>query len=365
MFDLFQEVPNQPGGLVFPEFRRIREGLRRSIDRVQRFRLENPMSLTGTHPLIRLLMSLNVPLSLDPELYRDRVAEITYHLARNLQFTSPVSQGKAHYPSMFYGDNVTDVVLVHDEDFDLTDIATRWQNLQPIRVLYHPQTDLRLHVPDGRYPSVEAGMAVISINLPMLALQYRMWRHWERGTVGSESPRTVMMFLQAHPLPQMLASHLDCAIFNRILGLYFDIPFPEIRSRHSFYLTDWTNAVDAVLLKYIGLAKARKMDFDAMISTMPAAGYDSRYDTLHWPEMPFTYQVTWALVVARLAQVMFLVRFAVDQQINRNRRELAELNRFFIKLQQMNLMQKVLPADEFRSVDMVIQSGIVPFLTTS
>lgn len=365
MYEMFQRVPNQPGGLVFPEFRRVRDGLRRSIDRVKLFRWENPMSLTGTHPLIRLMMSLNVPLSMDPDMYVERVRSITYSLARNLQFTSPVSQGRLHYPSMFYGDNVSDIVLVHDEAFDLTDIATRWKDLQPIRVLYHPQTDLRLHVPDGKAPSAEAGFAVVSINLPMLALQYKLWRNWERGTVGAESPRTLMMFLQAIPLPQMLYSHLDCAIFNRVVAQYFELPMPEIRSRHSYFLTDWTREVDAVLFKYIGLARARQMDFDAMIETMPTAGYDSRYETLRWPEMPFTYQVTWAMVIARLATLMFLVRFGADQEITRNRSQLAELNRFFIKLYQMNLMQKVLPKDELQTVDLIIQDGIVPYLTTS
>lgn len=364
MYDLFQDVPNQSGGMVFPELRRIREGLRRSIARVQLYRLENPKSLTATHPLIRLLMSLNVPLSLEVDQYRDRVAEVTYALARNLQFTSAVSEGKLHSPSMFYGDNVSDVVLVHDEDFDLTGIAGRWKDLQAVRVLYHPQTDVCLHVPDGTAPSQEPGVAVVSINLPMLAVQYKLWRHWERGAVAGESPRTVMMFLQAHVLPQMLASHLDCAIFNRLFNRYYRLTVPTIRSRHPFYLTDWSREIDAVLSKYLDLVQTRKMDFDTMIETMPTAGYDSRYATVKWPDMPFTYQTTWALVLARLASVMFLVHVSHEGQNNRNRGTLNDLNRFFIKLRQMNGLRP-LPSDELGVVNAAIDQGIIPYLTAS
>lgn len=365
MYELFHEGPTQQGGLVFPEFRRVKEGLRRSIVEVQKYRLDNPMSLTATHPLIRLLLSLNVPLSLPPDVYCDRVAEVTYALARNLQFTSSVSRGKLHTPSMFYGDNVSDIVLVHDEAFDLYEIESRWKDLHPIRVLYHPQTDLRLHVPDGKVASSESGMAVISINLPMLAVQYRMWRQWERGVVAQESPRTVMMFLQAHPLPNMLASHLDCAIFNRLFALYFGMEMPEVRTRHPFYLIDWRKEVDAVLLKYLDAAAARRMDFNAMVDTMPTAGYDTRYETLRWPEMPFTYQVTWALVIARLATVMFLVRFGADNTIARNRQELNQLNRFIVRLRQMKALEPNLPPAELAVVNSVIDAGIVPYLTTS
>jgi hypothetical protein len=365
MYDLFQEAPTQQGGLVFPEMRMIREGVRQTITKVQQYRLANPMSLTGTHPLIRLLLSVNIPLSLPTEVYYDRVTETTYNLARNLQFTSPVSRGKLHSPSMFYGDNVSDIVLVHDEVFDLNGIESRWKDLQPIRVLYHPQTDLGFNVPDGRFSSVESGIAVISINLPMLAVQYRQWRQWERGVVAAESPRTVMMFLQAHALPNMLDSHVDGVLFNRLFAQYFGVDMPEVKSHNPFFIYDWRPKIDAVLSKYLDAAAARRMDFDTMIDTMPTIGYTSRYETLRWPQMPFTYQVTWALVLARLANVMFLTRFAADNQIHRNRSTLNDLNRFFSKVRQLKALEQSLPPDELGVVNQIIDTGIIPYLTTT
>lgn len=362
MYDLFQERATTTGGVVFPEFRRIRDGLRASIARVVQFRQDNPMGLAAAHPLVRLLMSLNVPLSMEPMIYRGYVAELTYPLARSFRFASTASQGQVFTPSMFYGDNVSEAILLHKEDFDLTGIEDRWKDLQPIRVLYHPQTDLNLHVPDGRHPSVESGMAVVAINLPMLALQYKLWRRWERGAVVDESPRTVMQFLMAFPLPNMLYSHLDTAIFNRLFSIYFEQPMPEVRQRHSFRLIDWHHEVDDVLLKYIGTMERRRADFDTLIEAMPTAGYDTRFESLQLPNMPFTYQWIWTVVIARLAPVMFMVQFASRNQSPRNRTELAYLKRFFTRVDQAKMLRVPLPSERYQEALAIIEQGILPYL---
>lgn len=366
MYELFNDrVISSTGGSNYPEFRRVRDGLRASIDKVRQYRVDNPMSLTASHPLVRLLMSVNVPLSLDKEVYRDLVSEVTYRLARNMRMSSPVSRGDVFTPSMFYGDGVSDVVLLHDEEFDITDIESTWRDLQPIRVLYHPKTDLNLEVPDGRFASEETGLSVVTINLPMLALQFKYWRAWERGVVADESPRTVMMFLQAHPLPNMLYSHLDCAIFNRVFSRFFDLPLPKVKSRNPYYLINYSTEVDAVIDKYLTQMANRRADFDTLIDHMPVAGYDSRYETLRLPNVPFTYQYIWAVIIARLAQTMFMVQIDFANHSPRNRTAMAYLKRFFTKVDQNNALLVALPTDRYQEIKAVIDEGIKPYLNVT
>lgn len=365
MYDLFHAGPGTPvGGLAIPEFRRVREGLQRSIEKVRIYRSVNPMGLRADHPLIRLLMSVNVSLALEPEHYVDRVSDRTYDLARVLGFTSPVSVGKVFTPSMFYGTGVSDLILVTDEAFDLTTIESTWQDLRPIRVISHPQTDLRLHVPDGKFSSVEDGTAVVVVNIPMLALQYKMWRRWERGTFAAESPRTVAQFLMAHPLPNMLYSHIDIAIFNRAFALAFGVPMAPTTSRHPFFLIDWQNEVDAALTTYLTQMQKRRAEMDAVIASMPTVGYPSRFDTLRLPEMPFTYQTMAAIIAARCMPVMFHIQLADKFGNPKDHAVRAYLRRFFHKAENTNVVKNNL-AEPIRSeVQAIIRDGILPFVSS-
>ena len=363
MYDLFHpEGTTNSGGLALPALRRIRDGLLASIDKVRQYRAINPQTLNAAHPLIRLLQSVNVSLALEPEYYVDRVTDITFNLARVLGYTSPVSVGHVFSPSMFYGTGVSDLILATDEPFDLTNIEQTWPSLRPIRVIAHPLTDLRLHVPDGKFTAEQPGVAVIAINIPMLALQYRMWRKWERGSLAAESPMTVAQFLMGYPLPSMLYSHLDVAIFNRIFSLAFDVPMPKIRSRHPFFLIDWESEMDQVIREYLVQMHKRRANMDQMIHAMPTVGYPSRYDTLRLPEMPFTYQTMALVIAARVMPVMFHLQFIDQTQNPQDFETKAYLQRFFRKVENTSVLRTNLAEPVRTEVLEIIQSGILPFL---
>lgn len=363
MYELFQGDSTSPiGGLAIPELRRVRAGLQESIEKVRRYRAINPLYLNNSNPLIRLLGSLDVPLSLDPATYVDRVEDLTYRSARAQFFTSSVSTGRVFEPGIFYGSSVSEMILISSEAFDLKDIESDWPNLRPISVISHPCTDLNLHVPDGTFSSAESGTAVIAINLPMLALQYKMWRRWERGAFKEESPRTIGQFLMAHPLPNMLYSHIDVAIFNRVFCAAFEIQPPVVRRRHPFYLIDWTTEIDAIIRTYLTAMRTRKAEVHAMIQHMPTVGYASRYDTLALPEMPFTYQTMPAIILARLRMVMFTVQMSHALGNPKDFTMLSYLNRFFRKMESMNVLASVLPAAVYEQTNLIIDQGIKPYL---
>lgn len=363
MYELYQPGPGNPiGGLAIPDFRRIKDGLRESIEKVRRYRAINPMTLNASYPLIRLLMSVNVSLSLPPDQYVDRVSDIAYDLARTMQFASPVSVGRPVSPSMFYGTGVTDIVLGVSEPFDLTNIEERWQDLQPIRVISHPLTDLWAHVPDGKFSSQDKGVAVVVINIPMLALQYRMWRRWERGTFAQESPRTLAQFLMAHPLPNMLYSHLDVALFNRALAMTFNIPLPRYTDRHPFFQIDWHAQTDKVLELYLKAMVSRRAEIDAVIKAFPTVSFESRYDVIRWPDIPFTYQSMHACIAAYALPTMFHLHLADQYNMPKDHAARAYLRRFFNKAENMNVLRNNLPLVVRNEIEAIVEQGILPFI---
>lgn len=363
MYQLFRTGPlPHRGEASLPDFRRIRAGLQQNIARVKEFRRQNPHGLNGRpHVLVKLLQNLNVPITLDPVIYNDKVMDIALNVATALKMTTAVGYGQGFSPGVFYGPNVTEVIWANIDDWDMTDLAKRWKELEPVRVLYHPKSDLACDVPDGTLSSQEAGMAVISVNVPMLATQYRMWREEERR-LGREVPRSVQQFLMELPLPNMLNSHADVALLNRLIGLHFGTPFQRVRGRHSFHLTDWTAEVDQNLRKVLLYWRGQNFTFDQMVAQMPTITDRPMHEVLALPELPNLRQTQWAVVIARLAITVFLVRFSVDNQNQANQNYLNYLRRYFAQMDLWQVMKAALPIARYDDVTLLLDEGIIAYL---
>lgn len=364
MYHLLQQSPLQlGGGMIYPEFRRIRDGLQLSVSRIKQYRRTNPRYLPGGHVLLRLLNSIPLSMHLDDQTYNDKIADNALLFTQSLKFTSALSKGQVWRPGPFLGKESTEVLIATTDTWDVKAGMANWEELSPIRFLHHPMNTLRLPVPDGQFASTEAGVAVITINVPMLACQYRKWRKIT-GAVD-ESPRTLGQFLQAYPLPNMLDSQIDLAILNRLMSLYFGVE-PEAQTyRHPFYLTDWSDDVDRVLEKWLTHAAAKRWDFDTLVSHIPTVCSENLHHVLKLPEQAFSTQIQWAVLLARLAWVVFLVQFNRSTENARNQGYLNYLKRWIRYMDQNTTMRSAMPADLYEDVIVMINHGIDPFLDNS
>ncbi len=364
MYHLLQESPLQiGGGLIYPEFRRVRDGLRLSVERVKQYRRMNPRYLPGGHILIRLLQSIPVSLKLDARTYNDKIADNALLFTQSLKFTSTLSRGQVWRPGPFLGKEVTEVLIATTDAWDVEEGIANWEELSPIRFLYHPMSTLRLPVPDAQFASTEGGVAVITINVPMLASQYRAWRLATAQT--EESPRTVGQFLQAYPLPNMLDTQVDLAILNRLMGLYFDTEPVAQTFRHPFYLTDWSTEVDRVLEKWLLQTGPKRWDFDTLVSHIPTVCSENLHQVLRLPEQAFSTQVQWGVLLARLALVVFLVQYNRTTENHRNQKYLNYLKRWLRYMDTNTTMRAAMPRDLYEDVIVLINHGVDPFLDNS
>lgn len=362
MYQLFKEgpLPNR-GELALPEFRRIRDGLRANVNRVIEYHRANPMAVANGHLLAKLLQSLNVPITLDPSIYNDKVRDVALNVAKSLKMTTALMDGNAFSPGVFYGPNVTEVIWAHMDDYDTSLLIGRWRELEPVQVLCHPKTDLTIEVPDGKDYSDEAGMAVIAVNVPMLASQYRMW--WaEQRALNSESPRSIMQFLMEVPLPRMLPSHLDIAVTNRLLARYFGVDVSMAKPNHKFAMTDWNRDVDQTLDRVLYYIPGRAMSFDQILSAIPTVFAADLHERIKLPDMAFVRQVQCAVVVARLTLVMFLVQFNEQTHNNANQQYLNYLQRYLKQLDSMDVFYRILPPKRAQEVEQCLDDGVRPYI---
>lgn len=362
MYALFNRSElNASGGVKFFQMLRLRQQLQRSLDKVTNYYRSYPHAVDGRHFLIRLLYSLHVPTSLDIEVYSDKVGDIALEAAMAVKMTSPYSRGVVYQPGVFYGKNVSEILIATIDDYDTSLLETSWRELQSIRVLSHPKSDLWMHLPNGRYNTDEGGFAVITVNIPMLASQYLQWRR-EQQALNLESPRSIAQFLLEIPIPNMLPTHLDNAIVNRLINRYFDLPNANIRNPHSFQIPDFSQEIDGVLDRYLERLHGRQWRFDTIVDTLPLAVAESYHDVIALPEMAYTKQVEWAVTIARLPLVAWLVQMNAAGKNNSNSQNLRYLKQYLRSIRLDNSMREALRPARYQEVMTLIERGITPYL---
>lgn len=362
MLDLLKAPINQRGGgLVNMPFDRVQLGLNRNIKMIHDYYRNNPAYIKSNHFLVKLLMGLNISYLLEDLVYVGKVEDWSLNFSMALKMTSAAYRGKLFRPGHFYGPLVDEVIISDTDKFDVDHASKTWFDLQPIRVLSHPFTDMDMALPNGKSHRDEGGIAVIAINIPMLALQYKCWRRQDRERIN-ETPQTVMQFLHEFPIPNMVESQTNIAMLNRAMTMFFDGTLPSKKRAHPMYLTDWSMEVDKAIQYWFRFVGRRNLRFTDILSSFPHVGTRDILDTLKLPDEAFTIQIQWAVIMARLAVTTFLVQF--DYELNRqiNQGQLNILRRWLDLIELNRGLRQALPTDVYDQVEYIIQNGIRPYL---
>lgn len=362
MLDLLKTPVNlRGGGLVNMPYDRVKLGLDRNLGMIHDYYRNNPAYVKSNHFLVKLLMGLNISYMLDDLVYVGKVEDWSLNFSMAMKMTSATYRGKLFQPGHFYGPWVDEVIISDTDKFDVAKAGLNWFDLQPIRVLSHPFTDMDMALPNGKAHRDESGFAVIVINIPMLALQYKRWRAQDRERVN-ETPQTVMQFLHEFPIPNMLESQTNVAMLNRAMTMFFEGDLPKKKRAHPMYLTDWSAEVDAAIRYWFRFVEKRDLRFTDMLRTFPHVGDTPLLETLKLPDEAFTVQIQWAVIMARLAVTTFLVQFdyGLNHQINQG--QLNVLRRWLDLIELNRGLRQSLPADTYDQVEFILRDGIRPYL---
>lgn len=351
MYSLFNSMPESLSAVArVPGWNNIRDGLKRNLDTVIRYYRNHPMAVQSDHFLVRLIQSIDVPLSQNIERYVDNVQTMALNLSMALKMTSSIYRGQI-FPGVFYGPETFEVIIADNEDFDVFDAEKNWKDLQPIRVLRHPITDIALKLPNGVDNSTDSGIAVILVNIPMLATMYRSFRleqaSWQE--LYQENQMSTMQFVHMYVLPNMLYSHLDLAIFNRMHALAQGAPIGEAKRPHSFPLVDWDHRLTQWQTNMLALMEKIGRDFRGMMHEIPMVTARDLDDVMKLPDIVPTQQVIWSLSISRLPVLDFLVRVSKAGASTTNRNEVNYVLRQ-IRMYKRNSMMKVLTPDVLTEV---------------
>lgn len=361
MYSLFQHDNKPEYGVVrLADWTYLRDGLQRNLDTVLHYYRNAPHSVMSDHLLVRILQSIGVPMSLPVDRYYSNVYSLAYTMTSAFQLTSPTGSGKI-FNGTFYGKGNQEVIVVDDEWF-LPEVAEKnWQNLVPVKVLRHPFSDIDLTIPDGKMRSREQGVAVMSLNITLLAIMYRAFAIEETRKAKVDPayvPLNIMQFIYMYVLPNMLASHLDYALFNRAVFLSRGLVPNKTQAKHPFPLIDYSKQVNAVLTRVLGLLKKSTYSFDMILATLPAVGHVNQKKALVVPDVVPTRQVLWSVILARLPALQFLISIAREGGRTRDQDEIDEIGETLAKLQRQKVFESTLPPELYKSTMDIIFSII-------
>ena len=308
MYSLFNAPVFGGGGpvITFPSYEYALKGIRLDLNKVIKYNRIYPTAVPGNHFLVKLIQNLNLNFTLEPMVYRDRVEETAEAVSMMMNITSSLHKGRMFSPGVFYGKGSNEVIIAHSEDFDLSRLESDWEDYEPIKFLTHPKSDLGIHVPMGHGAVANNNFTVITINIPMLACQYRQWRLRER-LLNAEAQRTTTQFVYSYPLTNALRSQLDVALWNRFTTIYNGGLGDDNPEKHSFATTDFTSRTDKAFVAMSVEFHKRKLSFDDALSFIKVVSEPTFREVLRIPAMSPTRQVVWGLVLSRLAVIKFLL----------------------------------------------------------
>lgn len=344
MYNLFNKLSNIGQGYSRPsDWPYIQGQLKRNLDIVTTYFRENPTAVESSHFLVRLLHSITVPKSQNIERYYNNVDAMAMNLSMALKMTSPLHYGSI-FNGVFYGKGNSEILIANTDPFDYNEAILDWENLRPVEVLRHPMSDLCLKIPDGHNVWAEEGIAVININILMLAVMYRSFRLNENYITGDrDSQKSIMQFIRMYVLPNMLYSHLDYALFNRFNNHLSNKPMGDVRKKHPFYLVDMSKRVDNVYVELLKDIQRANRDFATMLKSIPVITSKNLEEALLLPDFVKTRQIVWALTVARLPATVCLFKLATDSNGSRNQTEINIVLRNSQLIKYDNLLKVVLP----------------------
>lgn len=339
MYTVFNLLEGVNSPVMYPQnWNTVREVLKGNLQRTIRYYRRNPTAVESDHLLVRTLQSITVPQSLELDRYYWNVDSMAMNHSMALGMTSSISAGHV-FDGVFFGKGSREIVIAHDTGFDFNNIAANWENATPVKVLRHASTDLGIPIPDGSVST--PGFAVILINIPMLAVQYREFRRREQliTAISEDSQRTLMHFIRMYVLPNMLFSILDTTLFNRIHNLSRGIENDKQGRWHSFHLNDYTSKVDDVHQTILSNLSNVTRNFTGISRNVPLVTKKDLDELMTFPDMVPTNQVIWGLVIGSLPPIDFIARVSGDTMRAKNQNVINQIRRALQSYRSNNLFR--------------------------
>ena len=348
MYSLFSDTRRSYGGAIGVSwFKETGARIAEDVGRVIDYYNTRTFPVKTDHILAKLIRTMNVPLAYDIDRYYEVASARALFVANTMEFTSSINTGR-WFEGIFYA-NCPELIIAYTGMDTPSELAKGWRQLQAVRVLECPISNMAYMLPNGQNHSTETGLAVIAIDLPALMIQYRcfMQQQQMRLDEGGVEHLGIHHFVGKYVLPNMLHSQSDLAIINRLINLQNGAPMGESLKRHVFHISDYTTWLDRGLTEVLHRVSTLKMEYSNILLQIPHVFSDV---PLKMPDTAETRQVWWALFITRFKAMQFLIDVAGENGKHYNQALINTLKIDLKRFKSDNVLQKRLPAEMYDDV---------------
>lgn len=341
MYALFSDDLRHYGSKIeASRFRDVQERIVEDVEKVVQYYRYGAFHVKTDHLLVRLINAMNVPLGYDLDHYYEVASARALFVANSFEFCSSINAGK-WFDGIFYN-GCQELIIASVGSDDPLELAKDWRNLKPVKVLECPVSNLKYMLPNGDRHNIEEGIAVISIDLPMLMVMYRgFWLQQQaRAATGDGGKLGSYHFVGKYVIPNMLYSQTDIAIHNRLVNLQTGAPMGDSRKQQPFHISDYTGLLDKGLAEILKHISKTKLHYRTLLDMIPKVFNDRPWGM---PDMAETRQVWWALFITRLKAMQFLWEVGGAPLRHYNQTELNTLRIDVKRLQSDNILSSKLP----------------------
>lgn len=316
---------NEPSGIQYGKFLTPRSEKSAQIARenmqaaTQYYRTRKQVVHAG-NILLRLLTITPFPkpglilshLSIDVvEKYYNEIKNRSRQYSNAVSMSTPNNTGRLQSGN-FYNKKITEVIL-HKESVWDEDNYFAWEDIEAVKVLRHPYNTPGYNLLNGEDNDVGAGVAVITIDVALLALQFLRWYESEYFDTDVTKAKITLDMLKAfcskYPLVNALKSHNDIAIINRAIDHYeSDGKFEDLTFKRPVFTInmDEITKLDLVLDYLTPELKRTPRYFEDILNHLPTV-YRNGQDVIALDNELDHRQTRWAKLTARMWVINFLL----------------------------------------------------------
>jgi hypothetical protein len=250
-------------------------------------------------------------------------------LCSGLGITSSFSKGNLFTEGVFYPECPEILVYARNEKFTSMDLWRDWRAVTPVEVVNHPISSLTVVELGVKNPIslTNPDLAVISIDIPLLAAQWKMWQAAHPGHL-------IEAFLTQIVLPGMMKSHLNVALFNKMMVQLGIREGCDVKTNLPMGQTPTDQHGEDLIKEVIAKLSNMKLQGGQILATVPVIYGDDYLGTVKLPSMAPTYQVEWALMSQKVDPISVMLEIGKIAGDDRMLREIISIRRTLLQIKE-------------------------------
>lgn len=309
MYSLFKTTGRNQAMLASPRHGYISDRFDEALTRAKYNYRRTPYFVEADHILIKILQQIGLSYEKNDKIFYAEVDNRTSRIARAVGFTDINAKVGASAKNSFFDSSIAEcLVSISNGYTDLASVEGMWQEFAPVQVLYHPYTDLTLNIRNGSSAPGVRGYAVISVDIPLLALQYYKWRKWCEQNLEIMPP--IGQFVFQYPLVNMMRSDLNTSYFNRLRAISLGEALVPQKKNYNFSVPDVTGQVKEDLEYILTNNQVRQRNILDLSQAILLPDNRSVWDMLQLPNITISSMNAGVLAAASLPWIATLAQLS-------------------------------------------------------